>query len=350
MLAANRAYFHPYRWTSLGLSLIEAMTIGMPVLALPVTAAPESVPAAAGVLSSDPAVLAATARRWLADPDEASERGCAGAPACPRTVWPATIPHRLAALVEGGGRMRIAMVSEHASPLAALGGVDAGRAERACRRAVARPGRARTSGSGLHPAGQPDPAGARAARPRRRRGPCAGRARRPLPKDELLPFMPEFGRWLADAWISDGAPDLVHGHFWMSGLAALEAARHRMCRWCRPSTPWARSSDGIRARATPARAQRHSRRSRHRPARRPGHRHLLPTRSSNCTRMGVPRRKIRVVPCGVDTGLFTPIAPPDELNAEPSSAPTLLSIGRLVNARACRPSSRRWSGCQECDC
>ena len=59
MLAANRAYFHPYRWTSLGLSLIEAMTIGMPVLALPVTAAPESVPAAAGVLSSNPAVLAA---------------------------------------------------------------------------------------------------------------------------------------------------------------------------------------------------------------------------------------------------------------------------------------------------
>jgi glycosyltransferase involved in cell wall biosynthesis len=77
MLAANRAYFHPYRWTSLGLSLIEAMTIGMPVLGLPVTAAPESVPAAAGTLSSNPAVLAATARRWLADPAEASERGLA---------------------------------------------------------------------------------------------------------------------------------------------------------------------------------------------------------------------------------------------------------------------------------
>lgn len=75
MLAANRVYFHPYRWTSLGLSLIEAMTIGMPVLALPVTAAPESVPPEAGVLSSDAAVLASTARRWLADPDEARERG-----------------------------------------------------------------------------------------------------------------------------------------------------------------------------------------------------------------------------------------------------------------------------------
>jgi glycosyltransferase involved in cell wall biosynthesis len=54
------------------------MTIGMPVLAFPATAAPESVPPEAGVLSSDPDVLAAAARRWLADPDEAYERGCAG--------------------------------------------------------------------------------------------------------------------------------------------------------------------------------------------------------------------------------------------------------------------------------
>ena len=75
LLATNRAYLHPYRWTSLWLSLIEAMTIGMPVIALPVTAAPEAVPADAGVLSSDPTVLAATARRWIADPAEAAERG-----------------------------------------------------------------------------------------------------------------------------------------------------------------------------------------------------------------------------------------------------------------------------------
>ncbi|NAZ85172.1 glycosyltransferase [Kineococcus indalonis] len=74
-LGAHRAYLHPYRWTSLGLSMIEAMMIGMPVLALPATAAPEAVPAGAGVLSSDPEVLVATARRWLADPDEARERG-----------------------------------------------------------------------------------------------------------------------------------------------------------------------------------------------------------------------------------------------------------------------------------
>ncbi|MFD0484487.1 glycosyltransferase [Kineococcus sp. GCM10028916] len=77
VLGTHRAYFHPYRWTSLGLSLIEAMMVGLPVLGLPATAAPEAVPAAAGVLSSDPDVLLATARRWMADPDEARERGLA---------------------------------------------------------------------------------------------------------------------------------------------------------------------------------------------------------------------------------------------------------------------------------
>jgi glycosyltransferase involved in cell wall biosynthesis len=76
-VGTHRAYFHPYRWTSLGLALVEAMTIGMPVLALATTAAPESVPAEAGLVSNDVAALAATARRWMAHPEEARERGLA---------------------------------------------------------------------------------------------------------------------------------------------------------------------------------------------------------------------------------------------------------------------------------
>lgn len=76
-VARHRAYLHPYRWTSLGLALVEAMTMGCPVLALATTAAPESVPAAAGVVSSDPARLLEAARRWVADPAEARERGAA---------------------------------------------------------------------------------------------------------------------------------------------------------------------------------------------------------------------------------------------------------------------------------
>jgi hypothetical protein len=76
-LGRHRAYFHPYRWTSLGLSLIEAMMLGLPVLALSTTEAPVAVPPAAGVVSCDLELLRATARRWLDDPDEARERGLA---------------------------------------------------------------------------------------------------------------------------------------------------------------------------------------------------------------------------------------------------------------------------------
>ncbi len=74
-MARHRVYFHPYRWTSLGLSLIEAMTIGMPVLALSTTEAPEAVPPGAGLVTNDLARLRATARHLLADPEEARARG-----------------------------------------------------------------------------------------------------------------------------------------------------------------------------------------------------------------------------------------------------------------------------------
>lgn len=76
-LGRCRAYFHPYRWTSLGLALIEAMMIGLPALAWATTAAADAVPARAGVLSADPAVLSAAARRWLHDPEEARHYGLA---------------------------------------------------------------------------------------------------------------------------------------------------------------------------------------------------------------------------------------------------------------------------------
>lgn len=74
-LAAHRAYLHPYRWTSLGLSLLEAMTLGLPVLALATTEAPFAVPAAAGLVTNDLDRLAAQARTWLDDPDAAAAAG-----------------------------------------------------------------------------------------------------------------------------------------------------------------------------------------------------------------------------------------------------------------------------------
>jgi glycosyltransferase involved in cell wall biosynthesis len=76
-MGEHLAYLHPYRWTSLGLSLVEAMTLGCPVLVNATTAAPESVPPEAGVVSSDPAALARTALRWRADRDEARQAGLA---------------------------------------------------------------------------------------------------------------------------------------------------------------------------------------------------------------------------------------------------------------------------------
>jgi glycosyltransferase involved in cell wall biosynthesis len=74
-MARRRVYLHPIRWTSLGLSLLEAMHLGMPVVALGTTEVHEAVPAAAGVVSTRVDVLADALRRLVADQDEAAERG-----------------------------------------------------------------------------------------------------------------------------------------------------------------------------------------------------------------------------------------------------------------------------------
>ena len=74
-IARRRAYLHLNRWTSLGLSLIQAMLIGLPVLVLDTTEASRAVPAGAGALSTDIDVLRSTAARLLADHDEAAARG-----------------------------------------------------------------------------------------------------------------------------------------------------------------------------------------------------------------------------------------------------------------------------------
>jgi hypothetical protein len=77
-MARRRVYLHPIRWTSLGLSLLEAMQLGMPVVALATTEVPEAVPPEAGVVSTRVGVLEQGLRRFLEDPEEATERGRAG--------------------------------------------------------------------------------------------------------------------------------------------------------------------------------------------------------------------------------------------------------------------------------
>ena len=76
-LARRRVYLHPVRWTSLGLSLIEAMQLGMPVVALATTEAPDAIPAAAGVVSTRVEGLTDAARGFLAAPERAREAGLA---------------------------------------------------------------------------------------------------------------------------------------------------------------------------------------------------------------------------------------------------------------------------------
>lgn len=74
-LARRRVYLHPIRWTSLGLSLLEAMHLGMPVVVLATTEAVEAVPREAGRLSTKPDTLRAAVRAYLSDVDLARAAG-----------------------------------------------------------------------------------------------------------------------------------------------------------------------------------------------------------------------------------------------------------------------------------
>ena len=119
--------------------------------------------------------------------------------------------------------MRIAMISEHADPTAALGGADAGGQNvhvGALSKALAARGHSVTIYTRLTDLDAPRTAGLGHSVTVRRlkAGPIA-----PLPKDDLLPHMPELGMRLARLWRQD-PPDVAHAHFWMSGLATLRGA------------------------------------------------------------------------------------------------------------------------------
>jgi glycosyltransferase involved in cell wall biosynthesis len=122
---------------------------------------------------------------------------------------------------------RIALISEHASPLAVLGGVDAG-GQNVYVAQVARHLAAggdlvdvytRRDDPALPPTVECSP-GVRVVNV------PAGPAHA-VPKEQLLGYMPEFLRWMARDWTSHGRRyDLVHANFFMSGhvAAGLRAA------------------------------------------------------------------------------------------------------------------------------
>ncbi|SDR74767.1 Glycosyltransferase involved in cell wall bisynthesis [Friedmanniella luteola] len=119
--------------------------------------------------------------------------------------------------------MRVALVSEHASPLAVVGAVDAGGQNvhvDALAGALARQGHDVT----VHTR-RDDPAQAEQVRTDAGyrvlhvpAGPAA-----PLPKDALWPLMPAFADALT-VQLATLRTDVVHGHFWMSAWAADRAA------------------------------------------------------------------------------------------------------------------------------
>ncbi len=121
---------------------------------------------------------------------------------------------------------RIAFVSEHASPIALLGGVDAGGQNvyvDALARHLARLGHAVDVFTRRE---SPDaPAIVDWALGVRIVNLDAGPAR-PVPKDDLWPLMPAFRDALLAFVARDGARyDLIHGHFWMSGWVAIQVRR-----------------------------------------------------------------------------------------------------------------------------
>ncbi len=74
-LARRRVYVHPYRWTSLGLSLLEAMMLGMPIVAVAATEMIRALPPGAGIVSTELAELTRGTRAYLADPALAAAAG-----------------------------------------------------------------------------------------------------------------------------------------------------------------------------------------------------------------------------------------------------------------------------------
>ena len=74
-LARRSVYVHNSRWTSLGLSLLEAMHVGMPIVALATTEVIAAVPKEAGVISTNLDDLTSAARRFIHEPELARAVG-----------------------------------------------------------------------------------------------------------------------------------------------------------------------------------------------------------------------------------------------------------------------------------
>ena len=223
--------------------------------------------------------------------------------------------------------MRIAMVSEHASPLAAPGSPDAGGQNvhvAELSRALAAAGHEVTVLTRRDDPDLPElvPLHPGVVVHHIDAGPA-----RPVPKDELVPHLPALADGLERAWRAE-PPDVVHAHFWMSGLAATAALRDQ-------DIPFVQTFHALGSVK-----RRHQRAADTSPSGRIAAERALGRRAdrvlATCDdelfeliRMGVDRRRVSVVPCGVDAHAFSPDGPV----AERGDRPRLVSVGRLVRRK-----------------
>ena len=224
--------------------------------------------------------------------------------------------------------MKVAMVSEHASPLAMLGGADAGGQNvhvAALAAALARRGTEVVVHTRRDDPALPDRVAAAAGVTVEHvdAGPP-----RPIPKDQLLPHMNEFAALLRRSWRVD-PPDVVHAHFWMSGRAALAA--------CRPlGLPLVqtfhalgvvkRRHQGAKDTSPPSRIREEAMLAKEADR-------IVATCSEEVfelVRMGADLRRIAVAPCGVDLGLFRPDGPAEP---RPAGRHRMLVVSRLVERK-----------------
>lgn len=140
------------------------------------------------------------------------------------------------------------------------------------------------------------------------------------PEDPMRHVGP-FARFLQNRW-RDDAPDVVHAHAWLSGVAAVPAAR----------------AAGVPVVETFQALGVVERRYDRIPAQRIGTERMLGREADRIAatssdevvelvRMGVPRPKISMVPCGVDTDVFVPEG---ERLPRDRFAHRLVSVGDMV--------------------
>ena len=228
--------------------------------------------------------------------------------------------------------MKIALVAQHATPTPGDGTRQAGDGAREAgedirlrqlSRSLASKGHRVTVYARRHSASLPDGAELEPGVQVEYIGPADRRPAGQRDESELLAQVPAFSGPLHELWRNE-RPDVVHALRWTSGLAALAAARDMRI-------PVVQSFDSLGVAERRHRVIPHSagtERIRLEPAIGRSVNAVVAGSSdeeSDLTRLGVPRRSIKVVPCGVDTDEFSP----EGLIATRTARPRLVTVTDL---------------------